>query len=267
MCSAPEWEAARAGTLLTEHCTANPQARVSARHRGGSHRAPRVRIVLARGNGSGQSRRRHRREHHAQRCGPGLGVERLGRGLQRCGPDALEQVAYLLLVADRVGDQLRPSAAEVPQPPPRLSTASSSQLRGQPGDGHRVLSGPARGEVLSALGTFPTHWRKYMSESLCGTVAPDRQSERRIGRAAVLELTSASATVDGLARHAGWRGRRPSEDHHTNSAVLGPGTVPEPLAARRHTHRSDASCREAPARLEAVAPRGAPDRWWSGSAR
>ena len=91
---------------------------------------------------------------HAHRGGPGPGPERLLRGVQRRRPDALEQGAHLLDLGDHLDDQLLAAGTEVPQPAPRLIDRLrdvAAQLRGQPGDQHRVLLiGLVDGQVLAA---------------------------------------------------------------------------------------------------------------------
>ncbi|MGH3479073.1 MAG: hypothetical protein ACRDQD_19840, partial [Nocardioidaceae bacterium] len=57
-------------------------------------------------------------QQHRHRGQPALGLQRLGGGLQRRRPGALEQVPDLLASGGGVGDQAGPTRAEVPQPGP-----------------------------------------------------------------------------------------------------------------------------------------------------
>jgi hypothetical protein len=74
--------------------------------------------------------------------------------VSRAAGHALEQVADLLDLADRLHDQLLAAGTEVTQPPPglvgRLGDVAA-QLRGEPCDQHGVLVvGLVEGQVLAA---------------------------------------------------------------------------------------------------------------------
>src|SRR3954452_7998836 len=93
-------------------------------------------------------------QDHPHRRDPGLGPEGLLGYFQRGRPHAFEQVADLLDLAARVGDQLLAAGTQVPQPTPRLIDRFgdvAAQLRGQPGDQNRVLVvGLVERQVLTA---------------------------------------------------------------------------------------------------------------------
>ena len=139
------------GEQLRARSAATASARRGRRSRGVPRASNRARPEAA-GAGRGRRRRGRRITRHGRR--PGLGPERLLGGVQRGRPHALEQVADLLDLADRLGDQLFAAGAQVPQPAPGLVDRLrdvAAQLRGQPGDQHRVLLvGLVEGQVLAA---------------------------------------------------------------------------------------------------------------------
>ena len=98
---------------------------------------------------------------HVHRSDPGVGLERLLGGGDGGGPDALEQVADLLDAGDVLIQELLAAGSEVAQPAPGLIDRFgqvAAQLRGQPGDQHRVLVvGLVGGQVLALAGPGGQH--------------------------------------------------------------------------------------------------------------
>ena len=98
---------------------------------------------------------------HVHRRKPGAGLERLLGGGDGGRPDALEQVADLLDARDVLIEELLAAHSEVAQSAPRLVDGFgqvAAQLRGQPGDQHRVLVvGLVGGQVLALAGPGGQH--------------------------------------------------------------------------------------------------------------